>query len=295
MTPILPYTFPSLLAYWTHNLNPVLFHIAGPLAVRWYGLAYLAGFLGGYVLLRRLSQKGELALPPEEISNFIVYTAIFGVFIGGRLGYVLLYCPELLLDFSPGTLFGIDMPIWGVLKVWDGGMASHGGMVGVIGVVLWTAWKKKVPFWNLTDALAFAAPIGLFFGRIANFINGELWGRPTDVAWAVIFPHAPDPTPTPRHPSQLYEAFGEGLLLFTALWLIRKTSWGKRNGVTSASFLLIYAVARIVSEFFRTPDEGYDLFLGWMTKGQLYSTAMIIAAVAIFYARKLYRPAEHKG
>ena len=256
----------------------MLFHIAGPLAVRWYGIAYLLGFLGGYLLLTRMSKRGEFALPADKISDFIVHIAIFGVFAGGRLGYVLLYAPQ---EFFHDPLF--------FFRVWEGGMASHGGILGVIAVVLWTAWKKKIPFWNMTDALALVAPIGLFCGRIANFINGELWGRPSQVPWAVIFPQAGDPTPTPRHPSQLYEAFGEGLLLFSALWLIRKTVWGKREGTISACFLLIYAVARIGSEFFRTPDEGYELYLGWITKGQLYSFGMILAAVAIFAANKLYR------
>ena len=263
------------LATWTHNLDPVIFHIWGPMALRWYGLAYLLGFLGAYLILQHLSKCGKFALPSNEISNFIVHLAIFGVFLGGRLGYVLLYASE---TFFQDPLF--------ILRVWEGGMASHGGMVGVIAVLLWTAWKKKVSFWNLTDGLVLVAPIGLFFGRVANFINAELWGRPTQVAWGVIFPGA---GPEPRHPSQLYEAFGEGLLLFAVLWLIQKTTWGKREGATSALFLLIYAVARIASEFFRTPDEGYALYLGWMTKGQLYSGIMVLGAIAIIILKKLYR------
>lgn len=275
MTPLLPYS----LAYWTHDLNPVIFHIWGPLAVRWYGLAYLLGFLGGYWILHRLSKRGEFAIPTEELSNFIVHLAIFGVFLGGRLGYVLLYAPG---EFLRDPLF--------IFRVWEGGMASHGGIAGVIAVVLWTTWKKKVPFWNMTDCLALVAPIGLFFGRIANFINGELWGRPTNVPWAVIFPQAQDAVPTPRHPSQLYEAFGEGLLLFLILWAARKTAWGKRDGAISALFLLVYAFARIASEFFRTPDEGYELYLGWITKGQLFSGFMVLGAIAIIAAKKLYRP-----
>ncbi|QHI67983.1 prolipoprotein diacylglyceryl transferase [Tichowtungia aerotolerans] len=266
---------PLFLSFWTHDLNPVIFHIWGPLAVRWYGLAYLLGFLGGYLILRRLSRRGEFAIPEQELSNFIVHLAIFGVFLGGRLGYVLFYAPH---EFIKDPLF--------LLRVWEGGMASHGGIIGVIAFVLWTAWKKKVSFWNLTDGLALVAPIGLFFGRLANFINGELWGRPSQVAWAVIFPKV---DMQPRHPSQLYEACGEGLLLFTALWLIHATPWGKRNGAVSACFLAIYALARITSEFFRTPDEGYALYLGWITKGQLYSAFMILGALAIVAAKKLYR------
>ncbi len=269
---------PFFFSYWVHDLDPVLFHIWGPMAVRWYGIAYLLGFIGAYLILKRLARRGEFAVPADELSNFIVHIAIFGVFIGGRLGYVLLYAPG---EFLNDPLF--------VFRVWEGGMASHGGILGVLAVCGWYSRKETTPFWNLTDGMALVAPLGLFFGRIANFINGELWGRPADVPWAVIFPQANDATPTPRHPSQLYEAFGEGLLLFTVLWLIRKTAWGKREGAVSAAFLFIYALARIASEFFRTPDEGYALYFGWMTKGQLFSGFMVLGAVAIIAAKKLYR------
>lgn len=269
MPPALPYA----LSYWTHNLNPVIFPIAGPLAVRWYGMAYLLGFLGGWLILRHLSRRGEFAIPPDELSNFIVHIAVFGVFLGGRLGYVLFYAWDTFLN---DPLF--------TFRVWEGGMASHGGMLGVMAVVFWTARKRKVSFWNLTDGLALAAPVGLFFGRLANFINGELWGRPTDVSWAVIFPQANDVVPVPRHPSQLYEAFGEGLLLFIALWLLRRTAWGKHEGVLSAAFLLLYAVARISTEFFREPDS--TVYFGWLTKGQLYSSIMILAGIMILATRK---------
>jgi len=233
-----PSTLPLFLAFWVHNLDPVIFHLWGPLAVRWYGMAYLSGFLGGYLLLLRLSKRGEFAVPPQDLGNFIVHIAIYGVFLGGRLGYVLR-----------------------------------------------TAWKKKIPFWNMTDCLALVTPIGLFFGRVANFINGELWGRPTEVPWGVVFPQVQDPAPTPRHPSQLYEAFGEGLFLFIALWLIRRTAWGKRDGSLSADFLVIYAIVRIASEFFREPDS--TIYFGWLTKGQLYSSFMILAAVIILWRKKL--------
>ena len=271
-----PSTLPLFLSFWIHNLNPVIFQIWGPLAVRWYGLAYLLGFLGGYLLLLRISKRGEFAVPPQELGNFIVYLAIYGVFLGGRLGYVLLYAWDTFIQ-DPLFLF----------RVWEGGMASHGGILGVILVVLCTVWKKKYNFWNITDGLALVAPIGLFCGRVANFINGELWGRPTDVAWAVIFPQAEDPTPTPRHPSQIYEALGEGLFLFIALWLIRRTVWGKRDGVVSAAFLVLYAAARIASECFREPDS--TIYFGWLTKGQLYSAIMVIAAVVISAKKHLWQ------
>ena len=275
MTPNLP-TSLLHLSYWTHDLNPVIFQIAGPIAVRWYGIAYLLGFLGAYLLLPRLSKRGAFAIPPEDLGNFMVNLAIFGVFIGGRLGYVILYAGETVLT---DPLFA--------LRVWEGGMASHGGMIGVFLYLLWVAKKKKVSFWNLTDAFALATPIGLFFGRVANFINGELWGRPTQVAWGVIFPQAGDPLPVARHPSQLYEAFGEGILLFAILWIVRRTSWGKREGMLSALFLLLYAIARIIVECFREPDS--TIYFGWLTKGQLYSSFMILGALAILLFKKLWK------
>lgn len=271
---------PLPLAFWTHNLDPVLFNVWGPLAVRWYGISYLLGFLGAYLLLMRMSKRGEFVVPPQEVSNFIIHIALYGVFLGGRLGYVLLYAWD---TFIRDPLFA--------LRVWEGGMASHGGMAGVILVMLWTAQKQKISFWNLTDSLARVAPIGLFCGRIANFINGELWGRPTKVPWAVIFPQAEDPVPTPRHPSQLYEAFGEGLLLFVVLWLIRRTAWGKRDGAVSTAFLVFYAVARISSECFREPDS--TIYFGWLTKGQLYSGIMLAGAAFILVGKKLFR--KHNG
>lgn len=264
------------MTHYIHNINPIVFEIGGPLAVRWYGLSYLLGFIAAILLLRRWSKKGEFEVPLAEVSNFVVMLAFFGVFLGGRLGYVLFYGFD---DFLKNPLYAV--------KVWEGGMSSHGGLIGVILVVLWTAWKKKIPFWNLTDCLALVTPIGLFFGRIANFINGELWGRPTDVSWAVFFPQAGDPAPTPRHPSQLYEAFGEGLLLFIALWLIRRTAWGKRDGSLSAAFLVIYAVVRIASEFFREPDS--TIYFGWLTKGQLYSSVMVVGAAIIIAKKRLWQ------
>jgi phosphatidylglycerol:prolipoprotein diacylglycerol transferase len=206
----------------------------------------------------------------------MIHIAIYGVFLGGRLGYVILYAWDIFIH-DPLFLF----------RVWEGGMASHGGMLGVILVILRTAWKKKVSFWNLTDGLALVAPVGLLFGRIANFINGELWGRATDVPWAVIFPQAEDLTPVPRHPSQIYEALGEGLLLLAVLWIIRRTVWGKREGSLSAAFLILYAAARIASEFFREPDS--TVYLGWLTKGQLYSAVMIAGAGVIIAKKHLWQ------
>lgn len=263
--------FASNLAFWVHNLDPVIFHVGGPLALRWYGLAYLAGFLIGWRILLRLSKRGELALTPDDVTSWIVHLAVWGVFLGGRLGYVLFYA---WADLPHDPLF--------VLRIWEGGMSSHGGMIGVILVALYTARKKKVPFFNLTDALALVAPIGIFFGRVANFINGELWGRPSQLPWAVIFPQAGDNVP--RHPSQLYEALGEGLLLFTALWIMHRVSKPGRDGRLSAAFLLLYAAARILCELFREPDS--PVWLGVLTKGQVLSLLMTPAGIAILLLQR---------
>ena len=262
------------MEYYIHNINPVVINLWGPLAVRWYGLSYLLGFIAAILLLRRWSKKDEFQVPVAEVSNFVVMLAFFGVFIGGRLGYVLLY----------GFGAFLNDPLY-AFRVWEGGMASHGGLVGVILFMLWYAKKHGHSFWNLTDNMACTASLGFAFGRLANFINGELWGRKTQVAWAVIFPQANDPVPTPRHPSQLYQAFAEGFLVFGILLLLRRTAWGKRSGALSACYLALYALARIGMEFFREPDS--TVYLGWLTKGQLYSALMILGAVAIVWKMKL--------
>lgn len=274
--------------FYVHNLDPVLLHIAGPLAVRWYGLAYLGGFVAAWWLLRRFSRRGLFALPESEVGNFIMAIGLWGVLVGGRLGYALFYSlPETLSD--PLSL----------VQLWKGGMASHGGVIGVCLVLIWYSRRHHVPLWNLADNLAVVAPIGLGLGRVANFINGELWGRIATVPWAVIFPeeagHVPGESVAPerirqllengmlhpRHPSQLYEAIGEGLLLFVTLWLVRHSRLSQRTGLLSAIFLGGYAAVRIVVEQFREPDPGYALFFGWMTKGQALSCAMLAGAVAV--------------
>lgn len=280
--------------YYVHNLDPVLLHIAGPLAVRWYGLAYLGGFVGAWWLLRRFARRGLLALPEHEVGNFIMAIGLWGVLVGGRLGYALFYSLRETLS-DPLSL----------VQLWKGGMASHGGVIGVCAVLIWYARRHRVSLWNLADNLAVVAPVGLGLGRLANFINGELWGRVTTVPWAVLFPGeaglaAGEPVSDdrirqlidngllhPRHPSQLYEAFGEGLLLFALLWLLRHSRLSQRPGLLSAVFLGGYAVARVIAEQFREPDPGYALFFGWMTKGQLFSLAMLVgAAIVLAVTRK---------
>ena len=276
-----------IIPYYVHDLNPVLFHIAGPLAVRWYGLAYMMGFIAAWWLLKVLARKKYIALPESEAGNFIMAIGLWGVLVGGRLGYAIFY------NFHET----ISDPL-SLVQLWKGGMASHGGVIGVSLTLIWFAKKHRVHLWNLADNIACVAPLGLMFGRLANFINGELWGRVTTVKWAMIFPteagiEAGTKLPPnviqqmldagqlhPRHPSQLYEAFGEGLLLFLVLWLLRHTKLSQRPGVLSAAFFAIYATDRIIGEFFREPDS--TIYFGWMTKGQLLSLLMYIAAAIIF-------------
>lgn len=273
-------------AYYIHDLSPVLIHLGGPLAVRWYGLAYLLGFLGGFLILRKLSREGSFRVPEDRVSDFIVLLAVYGVLVGGRLGYVLFYGME---DFRQDPLFPF--------KLWQGGMASHGGMIGTVVFLVVYARKNGHTFRHLCDHVCLVVPVGLFLGRLANFINGELWGRVTDVSWAVIFPQeagldytaAADPSLiqryleaghlAPRHPSQLYEAFAEGLLVFAVLWWLRSRPRFQKDGWISAAFAVTYGAARIVVEFFREPDS--TVYFGWMTKGQLLSLFLIAGGVVM--------------
>ncbi len=281
------------MTHYIHNINPIVFELGGPLAVRWYGLSYLLGFIAAILLLRNWSKKGEFEVPLTEASNFVVMLAFFGVFLGGRLGYVLLYGFDEFLN-NPLSVF----------KVWDGGMASHGGFVGVILFMVWYARKHNHSFWNLADNMACTASLGFAFGRLANFINGELWGRVTTSKLGVIFPqeiglnYGQYDRPMiekmvaagellPRHPSQLYQAFAEGFLVFGIMLLLRHTAWGKRPAALSASYLVLYALARIAMEFVREPDS--TIYFGWLTKGQLYSILMILTAFIIVWKQQARR------
>lgn len=261
----------------------------GVLQIRWYGVSYLLAFLTAGLLLAVLSRRKICVLPAGEIYNFIVYVAVFGVLIGARVGYILFYIPDEFIR-NPLILF----------RVWEGGMSSHGGMLGVLLVIVFYARKNSYPFWNLMDNMATVVPLGLGFGRLANFINGELWGRVTRVSWAVIFPGEAGLLPqqaddafvyaawqsgllSPRHPSQLYQALGEGFMLFILLWLIRKTGWSRTDGRMSAMFLLLYGIFRIGVEFFREPDRPEWIYLGWMTRGQIYSVFMVIGGLGLLW------------
>ena len=278
------------MSFFIHHIDPVILPIAGPLAVRWYGLAYLLGFLGSFLLLRRWSRQRSLTIQPDQVSNFMVQFAFFGVFLGGRLGYQLLYNFDAFIA-NPLTL----------LKIWEGGMASHGGFVGSILFLIWYAKKHHLSFWNISDHLAITASLGIGFGRIANFINGELWGRASDMKWAVIFPQemglrfgaynramveqlVASGQLVPRHPSQLYQAACEGFLVFGLMLALRSTNWGKKPGTASAAYLMLYATARIAMECFREPDS--TVYFDLITKGQFYSLGMLLAGGLILIRKK---------
>jgi phosphatidylglycerol---prolipoprotein diacylglyceryl transferase len=281
-----------------HHINPIILPLFGPLAIRWYGLAYLLGFIGCILLLKHWAKKGEFEVAPKEVSNFVVSLALFGVFIGGRLGYVLFYGLDPFLSD----------PIY-LIQVWKGGMASHGGFIGVLLFMLWYARKYQHSFWNLADNMACTASLGFAFGRLANFINGELWGRLTHSSWGVIFPlekgleygsytqEQIQPLIAsgelqPRHPSQLYQAAAEGFLVFGLMLLLRRTPWAKREGFLSASYFILYALARIAMEFFREPDAEQALFFGWLTKGQLLSLFMILGAAIVLWKKQCFSRAQ---
>lgn len=259
------------------QIDPILFQI-GPFAIRWYALAYIAGLILGWLYCARLAEAsaywgGASPVKRQDIDDLLIWVA-FGVIAGGRLGYVLFYSPAYFAQ-NPGE----------ILAVWQGGMSFHGGMLGSIaGVVAFTR-KRGLPFLPVMDLVAAAGPVGLFFGRLANFINQELYGRVSDVPWAVIFPVA---GPEPRHPSQLYEAALEGLLLFLVLrFLVVKYQALTRPGLVGGTFLLGYGVARIAVEFFRTPDEHIGYLAGPVTMGMVLSLPLVIVgAGVILYARR---------
>ena len=253
------------------DINPVLISV-GPLAIRWYALAYIAGILIGWWYLRRVVVADRLwgSLPrptPLELDDFVVW-ATLGIILGGRLGYVIFYNPaHYLADPS-------DIP-----QLWNGGMSFHGGLVGSIVAMWWFTRGRAFSLMTLFDLFSAAAPIGLLFGRLANFIKPELWGRPTDVAWAMVFPGA---GPLPRHPSQLYEAGLEGVVLFAVLAvMIWNRDALKRPGTIAGTFGIGYGLARIFVEFFREPDAQLGYLLGFVTMGQILSLPLVIAGAGL--------------
>jgi len=246
------------------NIDPVIFQI-GPLAVHWYGAMYLVGFFCFWALAKYRAHKNpDWGFHPQEPGDMIFYGAI-GVVLGGRIGYTLFY----------GGEYYLHNPL-AILKVWEGGMSFHGGLLGVLIVAWWYARKTHRPFWVLVDFVAPLVPTGLLAGRIANFINGELWGRVTDSSWGMVFPGAGD---LPRHPSQLYEAFGEGIVLFIVLWAYSAKS--RPVGAVSGLFAIGYGVARFVVEYFREPDAHIGMQIFDLTRGQLLTIPLILVGIAL--------------
>src|SRR3954467_9006999 len=304
-----------MLAYYLHNLDPFIFRISGNIGPRWYGMAYVLAFVFAYLLLRVLSRRGYLDLSQAALADFVTWVALFGVMIGGRLGYVFLYKPEMLRE-----------PL-SILRVWEGGMASHGGIIGIVAFTLIYSRRHKLPWTNPGDNLCVVAPIGLFLGRCANFINGELYGRATNVSWAMQFPKETldaanagiadralavgqhfdpsiqsldsllesvrtnpsiadglRPILTPRHPSQLYEAALEGLVLFAILWFVR-TRFRTPNGFITGLFLIVYSVLRIIVENFREPDAP---LVGMFTRGQFFSFFTVAIGIGFIVWSRRY-------
>jgi phosphatidylglycerol:prolipoprotein diacylglycerol transferase len=263
--------------------DPVLVHF-GPLAIRWYALAYIFGILIGWLYARAIIRNGTLwggnasknlaPMTVVEFDDFVLWVTL-GIILGGRIGYVLFYnLPHFIAH--PLEIF----------QLWNGGMSFHGGFTGCVLAVVLFAMKRGIPILSLGDVTCAVGPIGLFLGRIANFINGELWGRPTDVPWAMVFPGG---GPIPRHPSQLYEAGLEGLLLLGVLAVLVRLGALKRPGLIVGSFAVVYALARTTCEFFREPDAQLGFLWGGLTMGMLLSVPLFLFGVALI-AWTLRRP-----
>ena len=291
-----------VLAYYLHQLSPFALEFREGFGLRWYGLAYVAAFLLGYFLYKRLAERGYTDLPPGQVSDFITWAAVFGVMLGGRIGWIIFYGVK---QDHTGD------PWWWPLEVWKGGMSSHGGILALVLFTWFWSRRHGVSWTSIGDSLVVVAPIGLLLVRVANFINGELYGRPASVAWAVLFPtelhdHPELAAPlgvsppqisnyldlarthpeiaeslrtvlTPRHPSQLYEAALEGLVLFAILWFIR-TRLRVPRGVLTGTFFILYAVLRIIGEAFREPDPAWSV--GMFSAGQFLSLFMVVIGAA---------------
>lgn len=260
------------------TFDPVAFSL-GPLAVRWYALAYIAGIVLGWVFARYLVSRpalwGDRARPAAGDIDDLVTWVTLGVVLGGRLGFVVFYSPQYYLAHPLEALM-----------VWQGGMAFHGGLLGVLLAVAIVCRLRRMPMLAVFDIMAVVVPVGLFFGRVANFINGELWGRGSDVPWAMVFP---DAGPEPRHPSQLYQAALEGLALFAVVAVAVRLGALRRPALTTGLFAAGYGIARIIGEVFRQPDPQLGFLFGPVTMGMLLSFPMVaIGGAVIFYA--LSRP-----
>lgn len=314
-----------MIAYWVHKLDPFAIQFGNGFGIRWYGIAYLAAFAAAYFVYLHLAKRGFSVIPADKVGDFITGCAVFGVLIGGRLGHFVFYDRAALVA-DPLVFF----------RVWEGGMSAHGGILGVALYTLWYARKYQVSWPGLGDNLVVGVPLGLFFGRLANFINGELYGRPASIPWAVKFPQEVYQFPvdkqrevvallqegvngpvgleqavasvaespawrdtlasllTPRHPSQIYEALLEGLVLFALLWVLR-TRVRTANGVITGAFFVGYAVLRSIGETFREPEDGY---VGFLTAGQFLSIFIFLIGIGFWIAawlRPSYPPAERRS
>lgn len=241
----------------------------GPFAVRWYGMMYLLGFASSYLLVKLQIKKKGLPVPHDFVDS-LYYWLMFGLLIGARLGYIIFY------DLATYLREPLE-----VFRIWHGGMSFHGGLIGSVIAGIFFSGKTRVDFWQTADLVIVTAPIGLGLGRIGNFINGELYGRVTDVPWAMVFPAGGS---LPRHPSQIYEFLLEGILLFIILWTVKDR--GLRAGVLTSFFLILYGLFRFSIEFFREPDAQVGFILGVITMGQILSAGMILTGVAIYYQRR---------
>jgi phosphatidylglycerol:prolipoprotein diacylglycerol transferase len=309
-----------MFAFYVHDLSPFLIRFGGGFGIRWYGIAYILAFLFGTLLYRHLAKRGYSELTPDQVTDFITWGALFGVVLGGRLGYMLFYDLDGFLH-NPLILF----------RVWEGGMSSHGGILGLTLYSLWYARRHHISWLNLGDNLVVVAPIGLFLGRCANFINGELFGRATTVFWAMQFPKELAFLPpgfvmatlqdtatinskfctidsvtegvrdspelheylasilTPRYPSQLVEAVLEGVVLFVLLWFLR-TCIRLPNGILTGVFFIAYALLRILGERFREPDAP---LISAFTRGEFFSFFLVVIGIA-FLLRAIFRPTYPK-
>ncbi len=270
--------------FWRHDLSPDLVRIPFPkfgaiqdgIPIRYYSLAYLLGLMAAWWLLRRLSRQRRIALDENGVADLIIPYALLGVMLGGRIGYVLFYDVD-----GDGRWAWLRAP-WKVVQIWEGGMASHGAFVGVLLALAWWSRRHRGSLLGAADLVVTTVPAGLCLGRIANFINGELVGDPSSLPWAVIFPRE---GAEPRHPSQLYEAFAEGLL--PLLWVLRRYPLRLPSGRLAGEFLLLYSAGRIVCEAFRSPDDGYGLGL---TAGQVWT--LPLAAFGAYLVWRAHRRTE---
>ncbi|MFA5882060.1 MAG: prolipoprotein diacylglyceryl transferase, partial [Eubacteriales bacterium] len=245
------------------DINPVIVNV-GPLSIRWYGVMYIIGICTSYFLVKYQIQKRKLQVTTEEIQSIYLFL-IFGLFIGARLGYVVFY------DFA----YYLRHPLE-ALAVWNGGMSFHGGLIGAVCAGIIYAVKYKPDSWRLSDIIFVTVPIGLGLGRLGNFINGELYGRVTDVPWGMVFPSG---GPLPRHPSQIYEFLLEGVILFSILWLIKDKDF--KPGTLTSIFLILYGLFRVIVEFLREPDSQIGYLIGFITMGQVLSLGMVSLGIGI--------------